>query len=68
MKKVDKKFGKKLEVDAQLNINGHIFALPVIEGTQGERGLDITKLYGETGYVTIDPGFANTASCFSEIS
>ena len=68
MKKVDKKFGKQLEVDAQLNINGHVFTLPVIEGTQGERGLDITKLYGETGYVTIDPGFANTAACFSEIS
>jgi citrate synthase len=42
--------------------------LPVVVGTEGERGLDISKLRGQTGLVTLDNGFMNTASCESSIT
>jgi citrate synthase len=42
--------------------------LPTIEGTEGERAIDIAKLRSQTGYVTLDNGFMNTASCESAIT
>ena len=42
--------------------------LPVIEGSEGERGIDITRLRDTTGLIAFDPGFANTGSCKSEIT
>lgn len=44
------------------------FELPVIEGTEGEKAIDISKLRQTTGLVTMDPGFANTGSCKSAIT
>jgi citrate synthase len=38
------------------------------EATEGPSGLDISKLLKETGHVTLDVGFVNTASCASEIT
>jgi citrate synthase len=42
--------------------------LRVIVGTEGERGLDISKLRAETGLITLDNGFVNTGSCESAIT
>ena len=42
--------------------------LPVVEATEGPSGLDSSTLLKDTGYVTLDPGFVNTASCTSEIT
>jgi citrate synthase len=42
--------------------------LPVIVGTEGERGIDISKLRAQSGAVTLDNGFMNTASCESAIT
>jgi citrate synthase len=42
--------------------------LPVRPATEGAAGADISKLLSSTGLVTFDPGFANTASCASEIT
>jgi citrate synthase len=42
--------------------------LPVTVGSENEGGIDISKLRGATGLVTIDPGFVNTASCKSAIT
>jgi citrate synthase len=42
--------------------------LPVRRATEGAAGADISKLLSSTGLVTYDPGFANTASCTSEIT
>jgi len=42
--------------------------LPVIQGTEGEIAIDITQLRQQTGMVTYDPGFGNTASCQSTIT
>ncbi len=54
--------------NADLIINDHKFTLPIIEGTNGERAIDISNLQKQTGMSTIDLGFANTASCLSQIS
>ena len=42
--------------------------MPVLDGTMGPSVVDVTKLYGETGYFTYDPGFMSTASCNSDIT
>ena len=42
--------------------------LPVVEGTEHERGLDISKLLSAGGAVTLDEGFVNTASTTSAIT
>src|SRR3954470_4862769 len=47
--------------------NGQL-PLPPREATEGPSGLDISKLLAETGNVTLDVGFVNTASCTSEIT
>src|SRR5680860_482803 len=42
--------------------------LPLVGSTEGSDGYDISKLLKETGQVTLDPGFVNTASCSSAIT
>ena len=42
--------------------------LPLIVGSENEHGLDITKLRGDTGYITLDSGFMNTGSTKSSIT
>jgi citrate synthase len=51
-----------------LSFRGKTLELPVIEGTEGEIGVDIAKLRSETGLVTYDPGFMNTGACKSAIT
>jgi citrate synthase len=48
--------------------NAEPLELPVRGATEGASGADISKLLAKTGLVTYDPGFANTASCVSEIT
>ncbi len=47
---------------------GASYSLPVIEGTCGEKAVDISGLRSATGLITYDPGFANTGSCQSQIT
>ncbi len=42
--------------------------LPVIEGTDGDAGVDIGQLRAETGLITLDPGYGNTGACTSAIT
>ena len=42
--------------------------LPVVEGSEGERGIDISPLRKKTGLVTLDEGFVNTGSTRSGIT
>ena len=42
--------------------------LPAVPATEGESGLDVSKLLATTGDVAYDPGFVNTASCTSAIT
>jgi citrate synthase len=42
--------------------------LPELAATEGPPGLDAARLLKETGHVTYDPGFVNTAACTSAIT
>jgi citrate synthase len=42
--------------------------LPTVQGTFGDRAIDIARLRAELGLVTIDSGFANTAEGSSAVS
>ncbi len=48
--------------------NGNSIKLPVVIGTEGEKAIDITTLRAKTGFITLDPGYANTGSCTSSIT
>ena len=53
---------------AELRLGDQSIELPIVEGSEGERALDIRRLRGETGFITLDPGYANTGSCRSAIT
>ncbi|HWD87521.1 MAG TPA: citrate synthase [Mucilaginibacter sp.] len=53
---------------AQLKIGDNSYDLPVIEGTEGEKAIDISKLRDQTGYVTLDIGYKNTGATQSSIT
>jgi len=57
-----------VEDTAELRLGDQTLELPIIEGTEGERAIDITRLRGESGHVTLDPGFANTGAVRSGIT
>ena len=53
---------------AQLHFNGEEYEIPVIEGTEKEKALDISKLRSQSGLITLDKGFKNTGSTKSSIT
>ena len=53
---------------AKLELDGTIHELPIIEGTEKEKAIDISSLRNQTGYITLDDGYANTGSCRSKIT
>src|SRR5262245_5198970 len=53
---------------AELKLNGKSSALPVVEGTEQELAIDISALRAQTGFITLDDGYANTGSCKSAIT
>lgn len=53
---------------AKLSIDGKTYELPIVTSVEGEVAIDISTLRADTGYITIDPGFANTGSCSSAIT
>ncbi len=53
---------------AKLEYEGKVYELPVITGSEGEKGIDITTLRQKSGLITLDPGYANTGSCVSDIT
>ena len=54
--------------DAVLRTGDHELELDLVESAEGNEGLRIGSLLKETGQVTYDPGFANTASLSSDIT
>ena len=54
--------------NAKITADGKEIELPVIVGSEQEKAIDISKLRAQTGLVTIDNGFVNTASCESSIT
>ncbi len=53
---------------AKLLLDGKELELPVIEGTEHERAVDISSLRNKTGYITLDEGYGNTGACQSAIT
>lgn len=53
---------------AKFILNGESYEFPVIEGTEKEKGIDISSLRGKSGYVTFDVGYKNTGATESTIT
>jgi citrate synthase len=53
---------------AELKLNGKTFTFPIVEGTEQERGIDISKLRNDTGCITLDESYGNTGSCRSAVT
>ena len=52
----------------EFRLNGKTIELPVITGTEKEKGIDVSQLRKDTNYITYDPSYANTGSCASDIT
>lgn len=53
---------------AQITIDGNSYDLPLIEGSEKEKAIDIGSFRGQSGVITLDRGFKNTGSCESGIT
>jgi len=54
--------------EAKLELEGKSYPLPVVEGSEGEKAVDVSSLRANTGYITLDEGYGNTGSCVSQIT
>jgi citrate synthase len=54
--------------NAKVILDGVAYDLPIVVGTEGEKGIDISKLRSLTNYITFDQGFGNTSNCLSAIT
>jgi citrate synthase len=54
--------------DVTLEYGDGQLSMPERAAVEGPSGIEIGKLLQETGTVTLDPGFVNTAMCTSEIT
>ncbi len=57
-----------MEPLAKLQFGEENLQMPVVTGTEDEHGVDIGKLRSQTGLVTLDEGYVNTASTRSAIT
>ncbi|MCB0509455.1 MAG: citrate synthase [Bacteroidetes bacterium] len=53
---------------AKFTLGEKTYELPVIEGTEKEKGIDISSLRAQSGYVTYDVGYKNTGATESAIT
>ena len=53
---------------ATIEIEGKRYEFPVVVGSENELAIDIKKLRGQTGAITLDPGYKNTGACESAIT
>jgi citrate synthase len=53
---------------ARIELDGRQYDLPVVEGTEHELAIDISRLREQTGYITLDDGYGNTGSCTSAVT
>ncbi|KQR12308.1 citrate synthase [Cellulomonas sp. Leaf334] len=58
----------KVHQPVQLIVDGQSKDLPIVTATEGNDGIVVSSLLRDTGKVTVDPGFMNTASCESQIT
>ena len=55
-------------VDATLKVGDKELTFPGVEAVEGSNGLGVNSLLKDTGLVTYDVGFVNTASCKSAVT
>ena len=53
---------------AKLTLGDQSIDLPVVEGSEHEKGIDVSTLRAKTGLITLDPGYMNTGACQSAIT
>ncbi|KUG07717.1 citrate synthase [Solirubrum puertoriconensis] len=53
---------------AEIILDGQTYQLPVVEGSENEKAIDINKLRDQSGYVTLDSGYKNTGATKSAIT
>lgn len=53
---------------AKIELDGKVYELPVIVGSENEKAIDISKLRDLTGYITLDTGYKNTGATKSAIT
>ncbi len=53
---------------AKIELDGKVYELPLVEGTERELAIDISSLRKQTGCITLDDGYGNTGSCTSKIT
>ncbi|WP_339793976.1 citrate synthase [uncultured Imperialibacter sp.] len=53
---------------AEIHYDGQVYEMPVIEGSENEKAIDISSLRAKSGLITIDQGFKNTGSTTSAIT
>ncbi len=53
---------------ARITVDGNTYELPVAEGTENEKAIDVSALRSQSGIITLDRGFKNTGSCESGIT
>src|SRR5438105_4294287 len=57
-----------MSTTAKLELEGRPYELAIVTGSEGEKAVDISALRSNTGYITLDDGYANTGSCTSAIT
>ncbi len=57
-----------MSTKAKLELEGKVYELPVVVGSEGEKAVDISTLRDTSGHITLDDGYSNTGSCSSEIT
>jgi citrate synthase len=57
-----------MDKTAELILDGKTCKLPIVEGSEKERAVDISALRNQTGFITLDDGYGNTGSCESQIT
>ena len=53
---------------ASLKCGDQEIEMPVVEGSENERAIDISRLRADTGLITLDEGYVNTGSTRSAIT
>ncbi|ARS35229.1 citrate synthase [Pontibacter actiniarum] len=53
---------------AEIILEGKSYQMPVVEGTENEKAIDISSLRAKTGYITLDSGYKNTGATTSAIT
>ncbi|WP_276496981.1 citrate synthase [Pontibacter litorisediminis] len=53
---------------AEIILDGKSYQMPVVEGTENEKAVDISSLRAQSGYITLDSGYKNTGATTSAIT